>query len=168
MGNEKQLPRGVTVRGDTINITFTFKGVRCREPLSNLPNTTANAKACAGRAAGDRHRIGAVAVRSHRGHVAGRVSDRFATEAVLAPCQQLAAGVAIYGVNSGLPGFVEIIAGHAVLRWGFHCLKRGVTITGRGRRSGAAQLSAGARRPAGAVAKLARPDRRSIRRAGGR
>lgn len=44
MGNEKQLPRGVTVRGDTINITFTFKGVRCREPLSNLPNTTANVR----------------------------------------------------------------------------------------------------------------------------
>lgn len=42
MGNEKQLPRGVTLRGDTINITFTFKGVRCREPLSNLPNSTAN------------------------------------------------------------------------------------------------------------------------------
>lgn len=44
MGNEKQLPRGVTVRGDTINITFTFKGVRCREPLSNLPNTSANVR----------------------------------------------------------------------------------------------------------------------------
>lgn len=44
MGNEKQLPRGVTVRGETINITFTFKGVRCREPLSNLPNTTANVR----------------------------------------------------------------------------------------------------------------------------
>ncbi|MFM9798368.1 Arm DNA-binding domain-containing protein [Aeromonas dhakensis] len=44
MGNEKQPPRGVTVRGDTINITFTFKGVRCREPLSNLPNTTANVR----------------------------------------------------------------------------------------------------------------------------
>ncbi|MFR9719929.1 Arm DNA-binding domain-containing protein [Aeromonas diversa] len=42
MGNEKQLPRGVTLRGDTINITFTYRGVRCREPLSNLPNTQAN------------------------------------------------------------------------------------------------------------------------------
>lgn len=44
MGNEKQLPRGVSLRGETINITFTFKGVRCREPLSNLPNTTANVR----------------------------------------------------------------------------------------------------------------------------
>lgn len=44
MGNEKQLPRSVSLRGDTINITFTFKGVRCREPLSNLPNTTANVR----------------------------------------------------------------------------------------------------------------------------
>lgn len=52
MGNEKQLPRGVTVRGETINITFTFKGVRCREPLSNLPNTTANVR-YAGRLLGE-------------------------------------------------------------------------------------------------------------------
>lgn len=44
MGNEKQLPRGVSLRGETINITFTFKGVRCREPLSNLPNTTVNVR----------------------------------------------------------------------------------------------------------------------------
>ncbi|MGL5072016.1 MAG: Arm DNA-binding domain-containing protein, partial [Aeromonas salmonicida] len=44
MGNEKQLPRGVTLRGDTINITFTFKGVRCREPISNLPNSAANVR----------------------------------------------------------------------------------------------------------------------------
>ncbi|SIR65466.1 integrase [Aeromonas sp. RU39B] len=42
MGTEKQLPRGVTLRGDTINITFTYRGVRCREPLSNLPSTPAN------------------------------------------------------------------------------------------------------------------------------
>ncbi|MGL4517731.1 MAG: Arm DNA-binding domain-containing protein [Shewanella sp.] len=42
MGNEKQLPRGISLRGNTINISFMFKGVRCREPLSNLPNTTAN------------------------------------------------------------------------------------------------------------------------------
>ncbi|MGB6187380.1 MAG: DUF3596 domain-containing protein [Aeromonas molluscorum] len=44
MGNEKQLPRGVSLRGETINLTFTFKGVRCREPLSNVPNTTANVR----------------------------------------------------------------------------------------------------------------------------
>jgi len=44
VGNEKQLPRGVSLRGETINITFTFKGVRCREPLSNLPNTTTNVR----------------------------------------------------------------------------------------------------------------------------
>ncbi|EQA4182962.1 Arm DNA-binding domain-containing protein [Klebsiella pneumoniae] len=35
-----KLPRGVTIRkhrnGETINITFTYKGVKCREPLSNL------------------------------------------------------------------------------------------------------------------------------------
>lgn len=34
----------MSLRGETINITFTFKGVRCREPLSNLPNTTANVR----------------------------------------------------------------------------------------------------------------------------
>ncbi len=45
MGEKKQMPRGVTIRKhkvkDTINITFTFKGVRCREPLS-LPVTNSN------------------------------------------------------------------------------------------------------------------------------
>lgn len=45
MGEKKQNPRGVTVRKhrttETINITFTFKGVRCREPLA-LPATKAN------------------------------------------------------------------------------------------------------------------------------
>ena len=49
MGQKKQnLPRGITIRehtaGSTINITFTFKGVRCREPLSSLPVTSANLK----------------------------------------------------------------------------------------------------------------------------
>lgn len=38
-----KLPRGVTIRkhrnGETINITFTYKGVKCREPLSNLDVT---------------------------------------------------------------------------------------------------------------------------------
>ena len=33
-----------TVLDWTINITFTFKGVRCREPLSSLPVTSANLK----------------------------------------------------------------------------------------------------------------------------
>lgn len=45
MGEKKQNPRGVTIRkhktSETINITFTFKGVRCREPLS-LPVTQSN------------------------------------------------------------------------------------------------------------------------------
>lgn len=45
MGEKKQNPRGVTIRkhkaSETINITFTFKGVRCREPLS-LPITQSN------------------------------------------------------------------------------------------------------------------------------
>lgn len=45
MGEKKQNPRGVTIRNhktsETINITFTFKGVRCREPLS-LPVTQSN------------------------------------------------------------------------------------------------------------------------------
>lgn len=45
MGKKKQNPRGVTVRqhknSETINITFTFRGVRCREPL-NLPVTQSN------------------------------------------------------------------------------------------------------------------------------
>lgn len=51
MGEKKpnlKLPRGITIRehsaGQTINITFTYKGVRCREPLSNLPVTPANIK----------------------------------------------------------------------------------------------------------------------------
>lgn len=45
MGEKKQMPRGVTIRKhkakETINITFTFKGVRCREPLA-LPVTNSN------------------------------------------------------------------------------------------------------------------------------
>ncbi|WP_431000046.1 Arm DNA-binding domain-containing protein [Klebsiella pneumoniae] len=50
MGSTKspKLPRGVTIRkhsnGDTINITFTYKGVKCREPLSNLEVTPKNIK----------------------------------------------------------------------------------------------------------------------------
>ncbi|KMW73685.1 integrase [Photorhabdus luminescens subsp. luminescens] len=51
MGQEKQyskLPRGITVRkhrsGETINISFTYKGVKCREPLSNLEVTPKNIK----------------------------------------------------------------------------------------------------------------------------
>lgn len=43
-----KLPRGVTIRkhrnGETINITFTYKGVKCREPLSNLDVTQKNIK----------------------------------------------------------------------------------------------------------------------------
>jgi integrase len=43
-----KLPRGVTVRkhssGETINITFTYKGVKCREPLSNLEVNNKNVK----------------------------------------------------------------------------------------------------------------------------
>ena len=43
-----KLPRGVTVRkhsqGETINITFTYKGVKCREPLSNLEVNNKNLK----------------------------------------------------------------------------------------------------------------------------
>lgn len=43
-----KLPRGVTVRkhsqGETINITFTYKGVKCREPLSNLEVNSKNLK----------------------------------------------------------------------------------------------------------------------------
>ena len=66
MGNEKQLPRGVSLRGETINITFTFKGVRCREPLSNLPNTTANVR-YASRLLGEiQGKIGLSPRRSHR------------------------------------------------------------------------------------------------------
>lgn len=45
MGEKKQTPRGVTIRrhtnSETINITFTFRGVRCREPL-HLPVTQSN------------------------------------------------------------------------------------------------------------------------------
>lgn len=51
VGQEKQrskLPRGVTVRkhrsGETINITFTYKGIKCREPLSNLTVNPKNIK----------------------------------------------------------------------------------------------------------------------------
>lgn len=43
-----KLPRGVTLRshksGQTINITFTYKGVKCREPLSNLDVNPKNIK----------------------------------------------------------------------------------------------------------------------------
>ncbi|HGY1213117.1 TPA: DUF3596 domain-containing protein [Citrobacter braakii] len=43
-----KLPRGVTIRkhssGETINITFTYKGVKCREPLSNLEANNKNLK----------------------------------------------------------------------------------------------------------------------------
>ncbi|ENZ3557897.1 site-specific integrase [Enterobacter hormaechei] len=43
-----KLPRGVTIRkhssGETINITFTYKGVKCREPLSNLEVNNKNLK----------------------------------------------------------------------------------------------------------------------------
>jgi len=43
-----KLPRGVTIRkhrnGETINITFTYKGVKCREPLSNLDVSPKNIK----------------------------------------------------------------------------------------------------------------------------
>lgn len=43
-----KLPRGVTIRkhsqGETINITFTYKGVKCREPLSNLDVSAKNLK----------------------------------------------------------------------------------------------------------------------------
>ncbi|ROW62797.1 integrase [Cronobacter malonaticus] len=43
-----KLPRGVTVRkhsqGETINITFTYRGVKCREPLSNLEVNSKNLK----------------------------------------------------------------------------------------------------------------------------
>ncbi|KKY85499.1 integrase [Enterobacter cloacae] len=43
-----KLPRGVTIRkhssGETINITFTYKGVKCREPLSNLEVNKKNLK----------------------------------------------------------------------------------------------------------------------------
>lgn len=45
---EDGLPRGVTIRkhraGKTLNITFTYKGVKCREPLSNLDITPKNVK----------------------------------------------------------------------------------------------------------------------------
>lgn len=50
MGTTKslKLPRGVTIRkhtnGETINITFTYRGVKCREPLSNLEVNSKNLK----------------------------------------------------------------------------------------------------------------------------
>lgn len=50
MGEKKSadLPRGITIRthrsGQTINITFTYKGVKCREPLSNLDVNSRNIK----------------------------------------------------------------------------------------------------------------------------
>ena len=44
----QKLPRGVTIRkhrqGETINITFTYRGIKCREPLSNLDVTAKNVK----------------------------------------------------------------------------------------------------------------------------
>ena len=44
----QKLPRGVTIRkhiqGETINITFTYRGIKCREPLSNLDVTAKNIK----------------------------------------------------------------------------------------------------------------------------
>ncbi|MBF0032849.1 DUF3596 domain-containing protein [Citrobacter freundii] len=44
----QNLPRGVTIRqhsaGETINITFTFKGVKCREPLPGMEVTPKNIK----------------------------------------------------------------------------------------------------------------------------
>lgn len=47
-GKSAKLPRGVTLRshktGETINITFTYKGVKCREPLSNLDVNSKNIK----------------------------------------------------------------------------------------------------------------------------
>lgn len=43
-----KLPRGVTIRkhrnAETMNITFTFKGVKCREPLYNLDVSPKNIK----------------------------------------------------------------------------------------------------------------------------
>lgn len=43
-----KLPRGITIRkhtsGETINITFTYRGVKCREPLSNLDVNSKNIK----------------------------------------------------------------------------------------------------------------------------
>lgn len=46
MGTTKQLPRGVTIRtnrvGQTLYISFMYRGIRCREPLSGLPVTTGN------------------------------------------------------------------------------------------------------------------------------
>lgn len=43
-----KLPRGITIRkhtnGETINITFTYRGVKCREPLSNLEVNSKNLK----------------------------------------------------------------------------------------------------------------------------
>ncbi|SFN64205.1 integrase [Izhakiella capsodis] len=51
MGKEKQrsaLPRGVTIRkhknGDTLQLTFTYRGVLCREPLSGIEVNTRNIK----------------------------------------------------------------------------------------------------------------------------
>ncbi|MBL5932264.1 site-specific integrase [Lelliottia amnigena] len=50
MGTKKspKLPRGITIRkhssDETINITFTYRGVKCREPLSNLEVNNKNLK----------------------------------------------------------------------------------------------------------------------------
>ncbi len=46
--NEINIPRGIMIRkhkaGSTINISFTYKGLRCREPLSNLEVNSKNIK----------------------------------------------------------------------------------------------------------------------------
>lgn len=46
--NEINIPRGIMIRrhkaGSTINISFTYKGLRCREPLSNLEINSKNIK----------------------------------------------------------------------------------------------------------------------------
>ncbi|WP_272844540.1 Arm DNA-binding domain-containing protein, partial [Pantoea ananatis] len=51
MGKKQQgsaLPRGITVRqhktGDTLQLTFTYKGVLCREPLSGMEVNPRNIK----------------------------------------------------------------------------------------------------------------------------
>ncbi len=47
MGTKRRTPPGVTIRDyssgkKTINISFTYQGIRCREPLTNLAVTTGN------------------------------------------------------------------------------------------------------------------------------
>ncbi|QLB23362.1 Arm DNA-binding domain-containing protein [Phocoenobacter skyensis] len=55
MGKTKQMPSGVTIRKhkttETINISFSYKGIRCREPL-NIPVNQSNIK-YAGRLVGE-------------------------------------------------------------------------------------------------------------------